>query len=399
MAKDLEFFKTLLNGLTNKIDSDRTWDKLKNKPFYEETKTVNEPLSITWDGNTEGLVRVGEEFFKVSDVVLTDDQIKTSTIFANVGFSFSVIDVWDSMVEAGMVTEDVVAVGEGYAIFVRRPGSEIGPFVFPEAGIYFVKINDEVHISGLTTTAPVEQTKVVTKKIDPKYLPDVGGMKYVYVNEEYDGDAETWIQTADTPYAKIRNWVDSGMEVKCIFGTGIYNLIYAYPEMNVVMHGTMLKSVTFASSDTHVINEITVYSDDTVEYKSYELSLAPYVINVVDNGGVLVANYTYNEIFNAVHYEGRPIVLVHIPTGIKMHLVGNPGQSMYYTFSAVESFATGGRFGDIVLHRIILGPDTKSGNVGLSPMVAEYSAVLLPATQDVQDMINESLGVIENGTY
>lgn len=143
---------------------------------YEEVQTVNEPLNITWDGNTEGLVRVGEKFFKVSDVVLTDEQIKTSTLFANTGFGLPVIDKWDSAVEAGMVTEDVVAVGEGLAIFVRRPGSVMGPVVFPEVGVYFAVINAETYISGLTTAEPIEQTKVVTKKLDAKYLPDgVGG--------------------------------------------------------------------------------------------------------------------------------------------------------------------------------------------------------------------------------
>lgn len=285
MAKDLEFFKTLLNGLTNKIDSDRTWDKLKDKPFYEEIKTVNEPLSITWDGNTEGLVRVGEEFFKVSDVVLTDDQIKTSTIFANVGFSFPVIDLWDAMVEAGMVTEDVVAVGEGYAIFVRRPGSVIGPLVFPEVGIYFAKFNDEVHVSGLTTTEPVEQTKVITKKIDPKFLPDNiggGGVKYVNVSDEYDDVNGEWKCTADTPYAEIRGWIDSGMDVKCIYDTRIYSLSGAHPNPATIQHGVMMAHVEFSVVDSICAWYIRIYEDNLVEWYSEEIVRTDTVQSMID---------------------------------------------------------------------------------------------------------------------
>lgn len=280
MAKDLEFFKTLLNGLTNKIDSDRTWDKLKDKPFYEEIKTVNEPLSVTWDGNTEGLVRVGEEFFKVSDVVLTDDQIKTSTIFANVGFSLPVIDLWDSMVEAGMVTEDVVAVGEGYAIFVRRPGSEIGPFVFPEAGIYFVKINDEVHISGITTTEPVEQTKVITKKIDPKFLPDgivsdTGGSdtKYVIIETELDNNTGAWMPYTNTQYADILSWIESGTDVMCIWDTNIYTLSHVSPPLSTIAHEDILHAITFSRSDVWKINEIVIHYDNWVEVRSKDITI------------------------------------------------------------------------------------------------------------------------------
>ena len=40
---------------------------------YEETTVVNEPLNITWDGNTEGLVSVNDTFYKVSDATPTVD--------------------------------------------------------------------------------------------------------------------------------------------------------------------------------------------------------------------------------------------------------------------------------------------------------------------------------------
>lgn len=48
MEKDLEFFKTLLNGLTTKFNSlsatmeaNRSWNRLKDRPFYEDTDGVH----------------------------------------------------------------------------------------------------------------------------------------------------------------------------------------------------------------------------------------------------------------------------------------------------------------------------------------------------------------------
>lgn len=293
MAKDLEFFKTLLNGLTNKIDSDRTWDKLKDKPFYEEIKTVNEPMTITWDGNTEGLVRVGEEFFKVSDVVLTDEQIKTSTLFANTGFGLPVIDLWDSMVEAGMVTEDVVAVGEGLAIFVRRPGSVIGPFVFPEVGIYFVVINAEVYISGLTTTEPVEQTKVITKKIDPKYLPDIGGVKYVNVAKEWDEVSDDWVYTPDASYADIRGWIDAGVEVKCFCDSEVYDLSIVHPDPATIQHTGLANQVGFCRVDADFIKIIGILENGEIYHYREGIVRRDTVQTMINESLGVIENGTY----------------------------------------------------------------------------------------------------------
>ena len=78
------FIKTLTNGLLEKIKSTRSdWNVsdsssegyIKNKPFYSVDKVVSEPLNITWDGNTSGKVSILDMFCKVSDIILTDEQI------------------------------------------------------------------------------------------------------------------------------------------------------------------------------------------------------------------------------------------------------------------------------------------------------------------------------------
>lgn len=79
-----------------------SWNDLKDKPFGEETVVVNEPLNITWDGNTEGLVSIADTpFYKVSDLVLTDEQIKTATITLSDGLSLYIGDEWEMMVSEG----------------------------------------------------------------------------------------------------------------------------------------------------------------------------------------------------------------------------------------------------------------------------------------------------------
>lgn len=154
---------------------------------YEEVQTVNEPLNITWDGNTEGLVRAEGEMplFKVSDVVLTDEQVKLVNVTL-ADFTYSMADEWDTWVENGFVTEDIV-MPEGVA-FVRKDGAEHMGMMFPEAGIYAFSGGAYVH--AITTTEPIEQTKVVTKKLDAKYLPESHQFGTEVV--EVYGDTLTW---------------------------------------------------------------------------------------------------------------------------------------------------------------------------------------------------------------
>lgn len=183
-----------------------SWNDLKDKPFGEETTVVNEPLNITWDGNTDGLVigKVYEysegdffektTYFKVSDVVFTDEQIKTATatcIEINRDGEFEKTDTfaltWDEYVAEGAITDAVAMLG--WAAFVREPTID-----FPECGIYFYKYEayigteknfDEFAVS-LTTTEPVPHTKTVVHKLDKKYLPEGigGGMMIIGLDDE-----------------------------------------------------------------------------------------------------------------------------------------------------------------------------------------------------------------------
>lgn len=172
-------------------------DYVKNRTHYEETKLVNEPLNLTWDGNTDGLVCVADVLFKVSDLVLTDEQIKSATVTLNSGFGGPVADMWEDIVDRGGVTEDIVMLSEFGAI-VRKSGAVFNGLAFEETGIYLISTNG-FYISSFTTTEPVEHTKTVVKKLDKKYLPDDigGGIKTAIIKDsEYD-NALAGVQTAE----------------------------------------------------------------------------------------------------------------------------------------------------------------------------------------------------------
>lgn len=145
---------------------------VKNRTHYETVETVSEPLNITWDGNTEGLVCVADMLYKVSDAVLTDEQIKSATVGVSDGTTLTISALWD---EAVMITDELVAPCE-YVLFVRKEGAYLNGMTFSDVGIYFVNVPDVLYASSLTTTEPVEQTKTVVHKLDKKYLPDVSDL-------------------------------------------------------------------------------------------------------------------------------------------------------------------------------------------------------------------------------
>lgn len=151
---------------------------------HEAEELVNEPLNITWDGNTEGLVSVSDGpmgWYKVSDLVFTDEEIKLMTITTDEESMAPLLigDAWDEMLGTQIQVFDDLTVAT-FAAFVRTDGAMVSAqessITFPEKGIYFAKIDEGFAVSSLTTTEPVPQPKTVVHKLDKKYLPDdVGG--------------------------------------------------------------------------------------------------------------------------------------------------------------------------------------------------------------------------------
>lgn len=188
-----------------------------NRTHYEEAEVVNEPLNITWDGNTDGLVSVGGVFCKVSDIVLTDDQLKLCTVMLSNGTTAPIVDIWDD----AMATEDCMITQ--LVACSRTAGATFEDMTFPEKGIYFGYSGSDIYVSSLVTADSIEYTKTVVHKIDKKYLPDnIGGIKYVTISENDDGE-----YTSSATYEQISDWIKAGMDVKCVYGSWIASLMYS----------------------------------------------------------------------------------------------------------------------------------------------------------------------------
>lgn len=180
-------------------------DYVKNRTHYEETSVVNEPLNITWDGNTEGLVSVNDAFYKVSDVVLTDEQFKSGTLTVVGGNPLPLMITWNSLVAEGKATEAFVNMNY-ILIVVRQAGTTIDGILFPECGIYFAE-----NVASLTTTEPVEHTKTVVKKLDKKFLPDdIGSGGALIVNLTWEKD---WTFVPSVTYQEAFDAIMSGKNV------------------------------------------------------------------------------------------------------------------------------------------------------------------------------------------
>ena len=196
-----------------------SWNDLTDRPFYEETEIVNEPLNITWDGNTEGLLCVeepdGTMLCKVSNIILTDEHIKMIAETDSVGYTENVGEIWDELVEQGQVSEDFVA---AMATYVRKDGAEVLGIVFPEAGIYFRMWFNGDHLTSITTTEPIEYTKTTVHTLDKKFLPKAEISDIVFTGVRND---EGWYdRTCNVDYAKARTALIDGATARMILVDG-----------------------------------------------------------------------------------------------------------------------------------------------------------------------------------
>lgn len=152
-------------------------DYIKNKPFYEESQTVFEPLNITWNGNTDGMVVGGRNnYYKVSDLTLTKEQLISLGATYNNGDD-TVIDSRTFFITA----DEYLSLGDSGFIIIYTDGyngdieGAIPNCSFPESGLYFPKDG-----RSLKTTGSVNHTKKVVKQLDNEYIPEE------YINELID---------------------------------------------------------------------------------------------------------------------------------------------------------------------------------------------------------------------
>lgn len=178
-----------------------SWNDLTDKPFGEEIATVNEPLNITWDGNTDGLPFVNN-FYKVSDLVLTLDQLRLCTITMSFGDQ---IDLGKAPDSAFFETENLTSF-TGFVVSVKADGAVgQGGHVFPEKGLYLLYGSMDMYVASMTSSEPIEHTKAVLTHIDKKYMP----FKALLVNVDVTGGASA-TGTANMTYREVCEMLDNG---------------------------------------------------------------------------------------------------------------------------------------------------------------------------------------------
>ncbi len=160
-----------------------TWSKVANKPFIIK----GTPDTLTWDGNTEGLVCVSDMAYKVSDVVPTiADLSNGSTYTSSLGNTTTVAADSVNTLPNGVIYAGAFIVPEN-AVGVEV---ETGGIVFPKSGVYFVKDTEEEYITSLTIPG---YTGFGTEVIDTKVLPE----HLQFGETTVQGDTLTWDGNAE----------------------------------------------------------------------------------------------------------------------------------------------------------------------------------------------------------
>jgi hypothetical protein len=212
------------NKLGNKADVDHThnWNDLKDKPFG---KTTTYGDTLTWDGDTSGLVSTvdinGYTYYKVSDAVPTlDDLIGGGTIVHIDGGDSDEMDLGDYESYDGtiMLPRGIFIVSEDNAILTEDFGGDAPYSIqFPKKGLYFVYYEEKNRTKSLTINGYTGFTK---EKIKQEYLPSGAGGGSDIVTFAIDIDALTVDKTFDELYEAL----SSG---KIVVGTDLYGCLYS----------------------------------------------------------------------------------------------------------------------------------------------------------------------------
>lgn len=177
-----------------------SWNDLKDKPFGDANTVILEEQELQYDDVARGCV--GTLTHPIHD-----------------GDALAIVYDGETYECTAVFLPQLNCVGFGN--LSPFGGNDTGEPFFGLSKGDFINIGD-IDIEN-TKNHTVKITSVVTTKIPTKYLPSVGGIKYVYINEDYDGN-----HTASATYAQIATWIKSGLDVKCIYFGRIVPLISSY---------------------------------------------------------------------------------------------------------------------------------------------------------------------------
>lgn len=121
--------------------------------------------TLTWDGNTEGLVSAGGILYKISDAIVTMDDLSNGGEAVLNDTHYSV-----PAENAEEMATGVIAFFDAFVAFVSEVGVgvEVDGISFPEAGVYFASPD-----SGICTQITIPgYTGFAKKQVNPEYLPE-----------------------------------------------------------------------------------------------------------------------------------------------------------------------------------------------------------------------------------
>lgn len=143
------------------------WNDIEDKPF-----TTVGGDTLTWDGNTEGLVSAAGFFYKVIDTTATFDELS--------GGGYVCTTEGDISVEFVEISPNVYGPMTGEVYFCTVAGANLGPdVVFPEAGIYFLNNGSGFYTQSLTIPGydGFPKRDQLNESALP-YLTDANGVQY-----------------------------------------------------------------------------------------------------------------------------------------------------------------------------------------------------------------------------
>ena len=241
---------------------------------------------IEWDGNTTGKVAVSNTFYKVSDEIPSNDELKENGILyatnnANQTMSgTNISQIWNTYISYGTITNDYAFLE--YIAVIRNANTEISVATFPEPGVYFLKSNDS------TWTTKLDYSKV--SKLDDKYF-DSAYVIDVKVGQA-DNGGETFTLTSgnfsDAYSAYLNKKIIimqmngySGNTLVCVGADTSDQLKFA--DLTKCLNYFMIRILQFASDNT-----ISVYQENNLAY--YDHTQSASKISAGTFAGQVVAN-------------------------------------------------------------------------------------------------------------
>ena len=194
-------------------------DYIKNRIGGYET--IIDPITISWDGNTEGKTVVADQLYLVSNETPTINQLIGGII------KYVIVKNGETTSENLTITEDVIGshangnitIGEFCAI-IHSPGT-VGNATFKKSGIYFTGMFSEtktVYVNELTTVGGIAIVKIPEKYLDAATKDEVTTAQTTADAAKNTADAAK--NTADA----AKNTAESKLNSNNPIGTGSLSL-------------------------------------------------------------------------------------------------------------------------------------------------------------------------------